>query len=125
VSAIREAAVRRLIRRPGLFRRWELKDALGIRPEVHFEEDGKMADGTVLWAIYDVKEAERPNPSPPSATDWVALPGAYRASEFKLPEGSGDWRLEDIGRDSQGEALYRIHHRLERVPAQRTVRGAA
>jgi hypothetical protein len=123
VSAARETAVRRLIRRPGLFRRWELKDALGIRSEVHFEEDGKMADGTVLWAIYDVKEAERTKASPPPATDWVPLPGAYRASEFKLPDGSGDWRLEDIGRDSQGETLYRLHHRLERVAAP--LRGAA
>lgn len=102
----------RLIRRPGLFRRWELKDQLGIRPDVHFEEDALTTDGTVLWAIYDIKDLKQGEPAPAPKTDWVALPGVYRASEFKLPKGTGDWRLEEVGPDSKGEPLYRIHYRL-------------
>jgi hypothetical protein len=98
---------------------------LGIGPEIHFEEDGKMADGTELWAVYDVKETDPRKAPPVPATEWVALPGAYRATEFRLPHSNGDWRLEDAGRDAQGETLYRIHHRLQRIAAPLPTPGGA
>jgi hypothetical protein len=102
----------RLVRRPGLFRRWELKDQLGIRPDVHFEEDAVTTDGTVLWAIYDIKDLKETKAPQPTNPGWVALPGVYRAAEFQLPKGTGDWRIDEVGPDSKGEPLYRIHYRL-------------
>lgn len=40
------------LRLPGLFRRWELKDVIAAGPDFHFEEAGKLADGSQLFAVY-------------------------------------------------------------------------
>ena len=113
----RESVARRMVRRPGLYRRWELREVLGIGGGLHFEEDGAMADGTVLWAIYDSVATASDKVPVAALSDWITLPAAYRASDFDLPAAGGDWKVEEIGHDAAGEALYRLHCRMPRAAA--------
>jgi len=39
------------VRLPGLFRRWELEQVVGVGAEYHLEEAGS-SDGTPLFAVY-------------------------------------------------------------------------
>jgi hypothetical protein len=40
------------IRLPGLFRRWELDQVIGLGADFHLEDAGQASDGTPLFAIY-------------------------------------------------------------------------
>lgn len=113
-------AKQRMIRRPGLYRRWELLDAMGVGERFHFEEFAETREGTTLFALYDIVQLppdQGDNVAPLSKGQWVCLPGLHRRSEVKLPSEGGAWRIEYAGLEDGGEQLLRVYHLAPAVAA--------
>jgi hypothetical protein len=110
------------IRRPGLYRRWELLEVIDLGRCFRFEEAAATDDGTQLYAIYDVysesEAAEDPRISTRAAQsgtpidgDWVQLPGLHYSTEVMRGASAGIWRLEpEVAPKPAGEQLVRVYH---------------
>lgn len=57
-------AQREWLRLPGLFRRWEFEQVIDVDEEFLFEEAGRDAHGTTLFAIYSRPRAEEEESTP-------------------------------------------------------------